>query len=110
MHRGALTFLFVAIACATTSENTSVDECTPCNPQGATSKEPPSIGPELDSLYVDILNSIKDIHFRKRWEDTVVRLTDAFCCRENLDCVNVMHLNVPICYDKFTTQYAFPGR
>lgn len=82
------------------------DECKPCAPEGATGTDPPEIGSDLKDMYVDLLESVKDIHFRKRETDSVVARADGFCCV--LDCVNVQNLNIPMCYDKFTTQYAFP--
>jgi hypothetical protein len=84
------------------------EECNACSPQGATGSSPPSVGTELDQLYYELLDSVKDIHFRKRWADRLAPREDGFCCRETLDCVNVNNLNVPMCYDKFTTQYKFP--
>lgn len=82
------------------------DTCKPCNPQGSTGTNPPAVGQDLKSLYIDLLGSVKNIHFRKRWADSI-QARAAFCCRETLDCVKVNNLNVPICYDKFTTNYAF---
>jgi hypothetical protein len=55
-------------------------------------------------MYTDLLASVKDIKFQKR---NVGARDDGFCCRESLDCVNVQSLNIPMCYDKFTTNYAF---
>ncbi|KAF2687938.1 hypothetical protein K458DRAFT_295541 [Lentithecium fluviatile CBS 122367] len=83
------------------------ESCNPCNPQGATGTSPPTFGPDLESLYTDLLNSVKDIHFQKRNADSIGARDDGFCCRESLDCVNVQRLNIPMCYDKFTTNYAF---
>lgn len=61
----------------------------------------------MKGLYIDLLGSVKNIHFKRRWADPI-QARAAFCCRETLDCVKVQNLNVPICYDKFTTNYAFP--
>ncbi|KAF2267398.1 hypothetical protein CC78DRAFT_76519 [Lojkania enalia] len=86
----------------------SGEPCVPCNPSGATGTNPPAVGDDLTSVYVDLLDSVKDINFRKRWEDSsLAKRDETFCCRQNLDCVNVLNLNIPMCYDKFTTQYAF---
>lgn len=79
------------------------DPCEPCKPQGATGTSQPS---DLSSLYLDILTSVKDIKFQKRTLDA--RADSGFCCRASLDCVNVQNINVAMCYDKFTTNYAFP--
>jgi hypothetical protein len=108
MTSGILLLFLFAIVWANPVDNVARDDCKPCNPEGATGTDAPKIGPELKSLYVDVLESVKDIHFRKRWTDSVVPRADAFCCKANLDCVNVVNLNIPMCYDKFTTQYAFP--
>lgn len=80
------------------------DPCEPCQPKGSTNTNPPSIGSNLSGLYVDVLRSVKDIRFAAR--DLSSR--DAgFCCRASLDCVNVQNLNIPMCYDKFTTNFGF---
>jgi hypothetical protein len=83
------------------------DICNPCNPSGASGTNPPSFGPDLQSLYTDLLASVKDIKFQSRAVNSLNPRADGFCCRETLDCVNVQSLNIPMCYDKFTTNYAF---
>jgi len=100
-------FALLAGAYAKSQAKTTRDECNPCNPNGATGSTPPSVGTGLKSLYLDVLASVKDISFEKRWADIVQAREDGFCCRETLDCVNVQNLNVPMCYDKFTTNFAF---
>jgi hypothetical protein len=103
-------FLGLLVACAhrAAADVVARDNCNPCNPQGATGTKPPPFGPDLKSLYTNMLVSVKDIHFRKRNADSIDARDDGFCCRESLDCVNVQSLNVPMCYDKFTTNYQFP--
>jgi hypothetical protein len=91
---------------ATPLDLTARTDCKPCAPEGATGSDPPEIGGDLSSLYVDVLASVKDIHFEKRETDSIIARTDSFCCA--LDCVNVQNLNIPMCYDKFTTNFAFP--
>ncbi|KAF2739419.1 hypothetical protein EJ04DRAFT_413087, partial [Polyplosphaeria fusca] len=82
--------------------------CQPCNPQGATGSNPPDVGSDLDSMYIDLLGSVKDIHFETRSLKTNVEARDTnLCCRETLDCVNVQNFNIPMCYDKFTTNFQF---
>ncbi|KAF2845203.1 hypothetical protein T440DRAFT_282492 [Plenodomus tracheiphilus IPT5] len=88
------------------SKATNNDPCEPCQPQGATGTTPPAVGSGLSSLYIDVLNSVRGINFNKRTFE--VRAEQGFCCRQSLDCVNVQSLNIPMCYDKFTTNYAFP--
>ncbi|KAF1832404.1 hypothetical protein BDW02DRAFT_571047 [Decorospora gaudefroyi] len=109
MSRKFLSLALAVVACASPLEimakATEEDPCEPCQPQGATSLTPPSVGTELSSLYTDILSSIKGISFDKR---SVQARAEGFCCRKSLDCVNVQNINVPICYDKFTTNFLFP--
>ena len=95
---------------ATPFDRVARDGCNPCNPSGATGSSPPNVGSDLNSLYTDILASVKDISFNKRWTDPMVARDDGFCCAETLDCVNVENLNIPMCYDKFTTNFAFSDR
>jgi hypothetical protein len=109
MPRGLILLLLLATACASPLQKAARQECKPCNPQGATDTKPPLIGPQMDSLFIDVLQSVRDIRFNKRWADLLLARKNAFCCAENLDCVNVLNLNIPMCYDKFTTHYAFPG-
>ncbi|KAH9864568.1 hypothetical protein J1614_010503 [Plenodomus biglobosus] len=106
---------FIALAIATVAYASPLDSlstaanndpCEPCQPQGATGTTPPAMGSGLSSLYVDVLNSVKGIGFNRR--SVQVRAEQGFCCRQSLDCVNVQSLNIPMCYDKFTTNYAFP--
>jgi len=109
----SLKFFTLAIAAvayasplASLSKATNDDPCEPCQPQGATGTTPPTVGSGLSSLYIDVLDSVKGISFRKRYID--LRAEQGFCCRQSLDCVNVQNLNIPMCYDKYTTNYAFP--
>lgn len=99
----------IAVAYASSLEspsNANNDPCEPCQPLGATDLRPPIVGPRLNSLYVDVLNSVREIKIDKR--TVQIRAEKGFCCRQSLDCVNVQSLNIPMCYDKFTTNYAFP--
>jgi hypothetical protein len=66
---------------------------------------PPSVGGDLAPLYGEILDSIKGISSSKR--SLHGRDEEGFCCRQSLDCINVQNLNIPMCYDKFTTNFAF---
>ncbi|KAJ4311140.1 hypothetical protein N0V94_008094 [Neodidymelliopsis sp. IMI 364377] len=80
--------------------------CEPCQPSGATGNDPPAVGSDLSSLYVNVLNSVQGISFSKR--SLSDRADSGFCCVASLDCVNVQSLNIPMCYDKFTTNFKFP--
>ena len=108
----SLKFLSLALAAVATaspfdsmSKATSDDPYEACQPQGATGTTPPAVGTELSSLYTDILSSIQGITFDKR---SVHGRADGFGCRQSLDCVNVQNINIPMCYDKFTTNFQFP--
>ncbi|KAF2876532.1 hypothetical protein BDV95DRAFT_602512 [Massariosphaeria phaeospora] len=103
----SLRFLALALL-ATVHANSARQACSPCNPQGATGTNAPAVGSGLASLYTNVLASVKDIHFRKRQMKAVVAREDGFCCRQTVDCVKVQTQNIPMCYDKFTTQYTFP--
>ncbi|KAF1361748.1 hypothetical protein EJ07DRAFT_164242 [Lizonia empirigonia] len=58
------------------AQASSDNPCEPCQPSGATGTDPPAVGSDMSSLYVDVLNST---------------------------------LNIPMCYDKFTTNFKFPN-
>lgn len=105
-----ISLAFIASALATPLEKVARDACNLCNPKGATGSNPPSIGPDLSPLYTDVLASVKDIYFRARSADSVETRDDDFCCADTLDCVNVRNLNIPMCYDRFTTNFAFVDR
>jgi hypothetical protein len=77
----------------------------PCKPKGATTDSPPSVGPGLTSLYTDVVASVQGISFEQR---SVDERAEGFACHPSLDCVNVQNLNIPMCYDKFTTNFQFP--
>ncbi|KAI4644250.1 hypothetical protein J4E93_006150 [Alternaria ventricosa] len=108
----SLKFFSLALAAVATAspfdsmaKATNDDPYEACQPQGATGTTPPTVGTELSSLYIDILSSIQGISFDKR---SVHGRADGFGCRQSLDCVNVKNINIPMCYDKFTTNFQFP--
>jgi hypothetical protein len=94
---------FQALEAQASSDN----PCEPCQPSGATGMDPPAVGSDLSSLYVNVLDSVKGISFSKR-DGMTVRASSGFCCVASLNCVNVQSLNIPMCYDKFTTNFKFP--
>jgi hypothetical protein len=94
---------FQALEAQASSDN----PCEPCQPSGATGMDPPAVGSDLSSLYVNVLDSVKGISFSKR-DGMTARATSGFCCVQSLNCVNVQSLNIPMCYDKFTTNFKFP--
>jgi hypothetical protein len=85
---------------------TNDDPCEPCQPSGATGLNPPAIGSDLKNMYSNVLATVKDIHFKKA-RSVNSRQTSGFCCRASLDCVNLQTFNIPMCYDKFTTNFGF---
>jgi hypothetical protein len=90
--------------------STSDNPCEPCQPQGATGMDPPAVGSDLSGLYKNVLESVKGISFEKRAPSIQTREASGFCCLKSLDCVNVQNLNIPMCYDKFTTNFKFPDQ
>jgi hypothetical protein len=111
MSLKTFTLALAAIACASPLESpnkaSNDDPCEPCQPNGSTGLTPPAIGSDLKSLYTDVLASVKGISFDKRAPASLLVRASGFCCRASLDCVNVQSLNIPMCYDKFTTNFAF---
>ncbi|KAG9206662.1 hypothetical protein G6514_003501 [Epicoccum nigrum] len=80
--------------------------CEPCQPSGATGTDPPSLDSgSMSTLYINVLESVKSINFKKRGLTT--RADSGFCCLASLNCVNVQTFNIPVCYDKFTTNFQF---
>ena len=71
----------------------------------------PNVGPDMSSLYVDLLSSVAGIHFSKRELGTIdgaiieERGSPSMCCAQGTSCLNLQGFNVPMCYDKFTTDY-----
>jgi hypothetical protein len=95
---------FQALEAQASSDN----PCKPCQPSGATGIDPPAVGSDLSSLYVNVLDSVKGISLSKRDGMTARASSSGFCCAASLNCVNVQSLNIPMCYDKFTTNFKFP--
>ncbi|KAF1931486.1 uncharacterized protein M421DRAFT_312941 [Didymella exigua CBS 183.55] len=95
---------FQALEAQASSDN----PCEPCQPSGATGMDPPAVSSDLSSLYVNVLDSVKGISFSKRDGMIARAATSGFCCVASLNCVNVQSLNIPMCYDKFTTNFKFP--
>ncbi len=78
--------------------------CEPCQPSGATGTDSPAVGSDMSTLYNNVLDSVHGISFDKR-SLTARASNSGFCCAASLDCVNVQSLNIPMCYDKFTTNF-----
>ncbi|KAK7533105.1 uncharacterized protein J3D65DRAFT_634371 [Phyllosticta citribraziliensis] len=89
-----------------------------CSPSGATTSHLPSLGPDLSSLYVDLLSTVEGVHFAKRHskddddDDDNDDDTVAFCCSAATSCLLLSSTScpgkIPICYDKYTTNFVLP--
>lgn len=66
-------------------------------------------------MYTNLLDSIKDVQtsVEKRGEQEVERLverdTSQMCCVGGTACLNLANVNVPFCYDHFTTDFFLPS-
>ncbi|KAG9231312.1 hypothetical protein BJ875DRAFT_362422, partial [Amylocarpus encephaloides] len=75
---------------------------TLCQPAGATSINPPSIGSDgFQNLLTDLLAS--QLPALKRADGTA-----SLCCISSLSCLTLANLALPFCYDKFTTNFLLP--
>jgi hypothetical protein len=107
--------LLISAAFCTQHDIVARDGCgtnyVSCSPSGAKSMTSPNVGPDMSSLYVDLLSSVAGIHFSKRELGTIdgaiieKRGSPSMCCAQGTSCLNLQGFNVPMCYDKFTTDY-----
>ncbi|TKA62357.1 hypothetical protein B0A49_10671 [Cryomyces minteri] len=107
--------VFLGAALATPLEHVARDTCgsnyIACSPPGATSNRAPAVGSGLASLYTDLLTSVRGITFSsKRDVSSLGRRANSasVCCAQGTQCLLLANLNVPFCYDKFTTNYFLP--
>ena len=78
---------------------------TICAPPGATSAITPQIGSsDFQNLFVDIVES--SLPASKR--SLPGRSTASLCCTSSLSCLTMANLQLPFCYDQFTTNYFLP--
>jgi hypothetical protein len=78
---------------------------TICAPPGATSATTPQIGSsDFQNLFVDIVES--SLPASKR--SLSGRSTASLCCTSSLSCLTMANLQLPFCYDQFTTNYYLP--
>jgi hypothetical protein len=98
----ATTFIF---AMRSQAGDSCASGFTICIPPGATSNSAPQIGtPAFQGLFEDILfSSLPSSIKRDSYSGTA-----SLCCRTSLSCVLMVNLNIPFCYDKFTTNYFLP--
>ncbi|PSS25937.1 hypothetical protein M430DRAFT_25673 [Amorphotheca resinae ATCC 22711] len=81
---------------------------TLCTSSGATSNATPQIGTaEFQGLFVDIVSS--SLPSDKRFlSDRDTASQPSLCCISTLSCLTMATLEIPFCYDKFTTDYYLP--
>jgi hypothetical protein len=94
-------FMFVTLGQA---GGTCQDGFTLCTPPGATSDITPQIGsPEFLGLFVDIVLSSLPASKRSSSPGTA-----SLCCTSSLSCLCMVNLDIPFCFDRFTTDYYLP--
>ncbi|PQE22088.1 hypothetical protein CJF31_00010725 [Rutstroemia sp. NJR-2017a BVV2] len=118
----ALLASLAAAAAASPSSLSARSGCqqgyTLCSPSGATNSNTPEIGdPEFTHLYEDIvLSNLPTFTSRKRTSSRnnipfsllSPRASASLCCISSLACLTMHNLNIPFCYDQFTTNYFLP--
>ncbi|PMD21324.1 hypothetical protein NA56DRAFT_645616 [Hyaloscypha hepaticicola] len=78
-----------------------------CTPPGATSATTPQIGDAaFQNLFTDIVES--SLPASKRSRSISDRAVASLCCNALLSCLTITALGLPMCYDKFTTNYLLP--
>ncbi|KAL8944890.1 MAG: hypothetical protein Q9216_000180 [Gyalolechia sp. 2 TL-2023] len=95
------------------------DNFSQCSPRGASSSaNTPSVGTELSPLYTDLLTSVNGAKKSKRASIEagdelnllVARASSTnLCCADGTLCLLLQGLNLPFCYDNYTTNYFLPG-
>jgi hypothetical protein len=76
-----------------------------CAPAGATSTTTPQIGDAaFVNLFTDIVQSSLPA-FKRSLSDRAVA---SLCCNALLSCLTITALGLPMCYDKFTTNFFLP--
>lgn len=112
MRLHLLRSLFIATtALIVTSHGQDADSCTSgftfCAPVGATSETTPQIGsPAFQTLFVDIV--LSSLPSSSKRSSSSSSLSASLCCRSLLSCLLMVDLEIPFCYDKFTTDYYLP--
>lgn len=87
--------------------DTCADGYTVCAPEGATTTDTPQIGDAaFQHLFVDIVNSDLPSNDEKRHLSS--RDSVSLCCVASLSCMSMSNLDLPFCYDSFTTNYFLP--
>ncbi|OAP63359.1 hypothetical protein AYL99_02586 [Fonsecaea erecta] len=88
-----------------------------CSPDGASTRDVPEIGPGMARLYLCLIQTVDPqpapVHIVSSDEHTAPahRARDppgSLCCAATTQCLLVLSYNVPVCWDKFTTNYYLP--
>ncbi|PQE20120.1 hypothetical protein CJF30_00001418 [Rutstroemia sp. NJR-2017a BBW] len=117
MHYQFSIALLASLAAASPSSLSASGGCqqgyTLCSPSGASNSNTPEIGdPDFTHLYEDIiLSNLPTFTSRKRTSfpsSLNPRASASLCCISSLACLTMHNLNLPFCYDQFTTNYFLP--
>ncbi|KAL8855617.1 MAG: hypothetical protein Q9178_007766 [Gyalolechia marmorata] len=81
------------------------DNFRKCDPEGASSTEAPAVGPELSSLYTDLVNSVNGATKSRR---DFTKASDELGA-DGTQCLLLQGPSLPFCYDNYTTNYFLPG-
>ncbi|KAL8628408.1 hypothetical protein Q9189_005868, partial [Teloschistes chrysophthalmus] len=116
--RSLLSLAFIATILATASGRIEIragcsKDYKKCQPKGATSADPPALGTGLSPLYTDLVNSVQGVKKSKRDEIAALLQSRAdssnLCCADGTQCLLLQGLDLPFCYDNYTTNYFLPG-
>jgi hypothetical protein len=112
--RAMLLSLPLALAASIPFELSPRDTCssgyTTCSPSGATSTTVPKIGDaDFANLFVDIVKSgLVDGNAKRSPDFSISERAASLCCVASLTCMAMSGLNIPFCYDRFTTNFFLP--
>ncbi|EXJ67506.1 uncharacterized protein A1O5_09519 [Cladophialophora psammophila CBS 110553] len=88
-----------------------------CSPDGASTRDVPEIGPGLARLYLNLIQTVNPqpapVHIVPLGSGSAPahrarEMPGSLCCAETTQCLLVLSYNVPLCWDKFTTDYYLP--
>ncbi|KAL2434749.1 hypothetical protein ABEF95_005082 [Exophiala dermatitidis] len=107
------------LSCGRTLELDSRQSCAlnyyPCSPDGASARDVPVIGPGLAQLYLDLIQTVNPSTVRGYGNTGAVgraggrrQSPGRICCAQNTQCLLVLSYNIPVCWDRFTTNYYLP--
>ncbi|KAL2434740.1 hypothetical protein ABEF95_006627 [Exophiala dermatitidis] len=110
---------FPLLSCGRTLELDSRQSCAlnyyPCSPDGASARDVPVIGPGLAQLYFDLIQTVDPSTVRAYGNTGAAaraggrrQSAGRICCAQNTQCLLVLSYNIPVCWDRFTTNYYLP--